>query len=455
MGEKHEQYKSLEKNMSKINTSRGGGPDGLKGFYAELANSVEDNIERIDAGIAARQHVIDDNGAADAVIKYANGTKGRQIQDKCGYQYSDYKRFISSGEYDGMILRINPDNPIFESKIKMSELDELASQHHIKIEKAKISEAEIKNVAKVAHTEGEIRKKVGLDSTAPVTSAVYSKSKEVNHVIKNVKRQVNEVGGEAVDGAKGALIGATPAIIHQGAKDVIRVSKGEMEASEAVEDIVLTTGKVAVTGAASRVAKKAVEKTADKIGSKVLKKTIDANAIGKVAGIAISLKDCTNKYINGEIDSGEYLIELFEDGMGFVISETAYIVGDVLGGPLAGACCAYVLSEVYEQVLFASRNERYSKTKLKEMKKIAAKIKKSQEEYRLRFDEAFKEYYNDMQDKLDKAYENLVNSLFINDVNKFLESVNEVGAAYGISCSLGSFEEIDSKMSNKNYVWNF
>ena len=39
-------------------------------------------ITRKEAGIKARECVIDNNGNADAVIKYANGQKGRENRKK-------------------------------------------------------------------------------------------------------------------------------------------------------------------------------------------------------------------------------------------------------------------------------------------------------------------------------------------------------------------------------------
>lgn len=115
MNEVHKEFRNMKTEMSKINTQRGGGPSGLKGFYAESANATYDNIRRIEDGIQARQIVIDNNGAADAVIRYANGQLGRKIQYKNGYQYYKHKEFLSSGKYDNMIYAVNADNLVFSN----------------------------------------------------------------------------------------------------------------------------------------------------------------------------------------------------------------------------------------------------------------------------------------------------------------------------------------------------
>lgn len=130
MSETHEEFRHLKTEMSKINTERGGGASGLKGFYAESTNAAYDNLNRIDAGIGARQIVIDNNGDADAIIKYTNGQFGREIQYKNGYQYSKHKEFLSSGKYDNMIYAVNNDNPIFDNPKQMETLNALAKEHN-------------------------------------------------------------------------------------------------------------------------------------------------------------------------------------------------------------------------------------------------------------------------------------------------------------------------------------
>lgn len=119
--------------MESINLERGGSVDGLRGFYEEPMNAYYNNKKRKEAGIKARECVIDNNGNADAVIKYANGQKGREIQYKSGYQYSRHKKFLESGKYDGMIYYVNQDNPIFSNPKQMKELEKIAKKHNIKI----------------------------------------------------------------------------------------------------------------------------------------------------------------------------------------------------------------------------------------------------------------------------------------------------------------------------------
>lgn len=450
-----EQYDNAAKLMSEINTRRGGDATRLKGYYAEVMNATENNIEYISSGKKARQVVIDDNGAADAIVKYSGGNYGRKIQDKCGCNYSDFKSFITDGKYDGMIMRINNDNAIFQNQNQMNQLNALAKEHNIKIVKAPTSERDAVSFAKVAVVEGNIRRKIGLDTTAPVSAKMYSGAKKAKYIVSDSDSRIKKIAVNSSNAAKKSMVAASPALIHQGINDIAKVAKGDMSVEESVVDMAGTVGKTAASGIVSHAINKQAEKVAAKVSNKVLKQALDTNAVTKVFNIANSLKDCTDRYINGEIGTGEYLIEVVEDGVGHVINSLGYLIGDLLGGPFLGACCAYVLSSVYNKLISAFRNARLSKKRMKELQYVAEQIKMAQEKYRAYFNSAFESFYQGRQEQLDIEYERLCNSISSNNIDAFLTSANNIGKVLGIDCNIGTFEEIDSKMSDPTTVWEF
>ena len=56
---KFDEYKKMQSDISKINPNRGGSPKQSKGFYAEVINATENNLDRIKNDIKARVIVID------------------------------------------------------------------------------------------------------------------------------------------------------------------------------------------------------------------------------------------------------------------------------------------------------------------------------------------------------------------------------------------------------------
>lgn len=270
----------------------------------------------------------------------------------------------------------------------------------------------------------------------------------------NFKKAKN-IGSTAVDGAKRALIGAAPSLIHQGAKDIAKIKNGDMNVEEALDDMLDSTEAVIKSGMVGSVVKHQAEHIANQVSQKVINKTLDANAIGKVTGIAISLKDCTEKYINGEIDSREYCIEVLEDSVGFIISELGFAVGGFLGGPFCAACCSYVLSTAYDSLISLMRESRFSEKRQKEMMMVVAKIKKQQEQYRHEFTVWFSNYYNSRESQIDVVYNRMIESIRQNNVNDFLFEINRMGDAFGIHYELVTFEKIDQNMQDENFVFEF
>ena len=266
-------------------------------------------------------------------------------------------------------------------------------------------------------------------------------------------KKVNNIGKTAVDGAKNVLTGAAPSLIHQGAKNISKVANGEIEVEDAVKDMGDKVSGTIVTGMAANVIKHQVEHTADRISQKVIHKTLDMNAVGKVTGIVMSLQDCTNRFVSGEISGGEYCIEVLEDGMGFVVSEIGFMVGGILGGPFCAACCSYVLSTTYDSLVSLMRDGRISKKKQLEMNDIAIRIREEQEAYRKGFEEAFSNYYKTREYFIESAYTGLISSIKRNDVNGFLDEINRMGETFGIQYTLGSFDDIDKKMQDEDFVF--
>ena len=158
---KFDEYKKMQSDISKINPNRGGSPKQSKGFYAEVINATENNLDRIKNDIKARVIVIDNNGASDAIISYANGQTGREIQDKVGYTYSQLKQMIENGKYDDMIFSINKDHSFFSNSKQLDSLKEVAKKHNVKIISSEVSEKEVLALAKAASIEAEIRQNLG------------------------------------------------------------------------------------------------------------------------------------------------------------------------------------------------------------------------------------------------------------------------------------------------------
>lgn len=282
-----EAYEEMGKELANLNTKRGGSSEQLKGFVAEITNTTEANIDRIHRGIVAREYVIDDNGPADAIIKYANGQAGRSIQDKCGYTYSALKKMIEDGKYDGQILRINPDHPVFENENHIKELNKLAKAHGMKIDAGSVSSNRNKELSDKMVFEGKVRSMLNMDTTAPVTAKVYTVQKQAEYVVSETKQDIynvaENVGGEkfaqinqeSMDAAIGAM---SVAAITTLVDNSVKVARGEKTKEEAVRDSAKTIGETGIT--------RYTQKTVTQITENVINKTMQESTFKSMAGKA-------------------------------------------------------------------------------------------------------------------------------------------------------------------------
>ena len=355
MSEVHQEFQSLKDKMSEIDRKRGGSASGLKGFYAEAVNASEDNIRRINEGIAARQVVIDNNGGADAVIRYANGQYGREIQYKNGYRFSMHKKFLSSGKYDGMIYAVNNDNPVLANQKQMEVLNAIAKEHNIKLVAASVSDAEMKILSELAYFEGGIRSKIGIDDTPGITLELYVSSKEAAYNFEKLMAKRKEFNRDIVNktsaflkedfarinsvGVSQALSAAQFAAAMSVAKNTISVVKGEEDLGTATKNILKETSTAAVVGYAT-----------GNLSAIMGNGNISDAALLVNGTIQISKQVCA--YAKGEINEEQLIQNVAE----MTVYLTAAYIGKTIGcaiGSAAGPIGAYVGQFVGEMITTA------------------------------------------------------------------------------------------------------
>lgn len=495
MSEVHEEYKKLGQNMAKINTQRGKQADRLKGFYAELANSTEDNVERINKGIGARQRVLDNNGPADAVIQYSNGSYGRQIQDKCGYGSSEYKKFIKDGKYDGMILRINNDNPLFSNQKQLESLTNLAREHNIKIEKSRVSADEMQKVAKAANMEGQLRNKIGLDQTAPVTSGLYAGSKELGYRAGKAEERLQNIGAEvasktdlAIDAAKNigsdfasgavdAMTNAAFPLMVLGVQNICEVASGQKSMEEARSEMGEVTLKIAVSGGGGNVISKAAHELAEKTGSEIFGfVSRNANKVVQIMNVGMVVFKSFNKLINDEISGVEFFDEIGEQGVGLIGDFVGTLAGaglaDILipagmatgpAGFLVGAtafiggmivstvCVAMYRNAINLREKYRAMNEAYQH-RIAELNRVMHMAIQEIEHQREQLSGMIKKEYAEWENRFDMGFKIIMNGMFNNDFEKLSQGLNHILETFGETVLFKNMEEFDEFFFDDNAV---
>ena len=435
MGERHDQFRQLKKDLSDIDVNRGGGPEkGLKGFYAEYINSTYSNIGRIDKGIAAREKVIDDNGDWDAVIKYATGSSGRNIQDKVGYSFSYYKNKISSHQYDNGVLRINPDNPIFSDERKLEELNKRAKEHGIQIVKGSVSEKEAKNLATVAGVEGKVRTSLGMKNKAPITAELYADSKEVSYTVENVHKKVTEVN-EFIHDTTSTFISENVAKLNEAGleqaasaaqfaaamsigRNAFAVIKGDEDLSDVAKEAIKDTTSAAFIGYATGIAKESLG--------------ISKSDASLLINGTIQISKQLIAYVDGDIDEEIMVKNIAEISVQLAAAYIGRMIGGSIGsigGPI-GIAAGQFIGEMISTAVCADLVSAIKSAKEieKQNNKVIALYKNAEREIRA------------SQERLEELIQKENNEL-LNAISDGMDCI-----AYGILN--GSYDEIEIGLSN-------
>lgn len=441
MSEVHEEFRNLKTDMSKINTARGGGASGLKGFYAENVNATYDNLERINNGISARQIVIDNNGDADAIIKYTSGNFGREIQYKNGYSYSKHKEFVTSGKYDNMVYAVNSDNPIFSNPSQMEILNALAKAHNIKLVQAKVSDKEMQILADAACFEGTIRTSLGLDAPPKIVLELYVDVKEVEyHFNKAIERQVSfnsyiadrtstflnyDIARINSAGINQALSAAQFAAALSVTENVLSVIKGEKEFKDTTINVIENISKAAVMGYATGV-----------MSDVLVTKT---GAAPLLVNGAIQISKQLSAYMNGEIDEDHFVRTVIENS----VNLTAVYLGKTFGGAIcsaAGPAGIFVgqfigemltttfCSAIIDAIRTERNNNAYHNKLLALAYRAESEIRESQDRLIILVNNDNNRFIN----LLNTGYDEFIDGILTNDYKVASAGLFSIGEGFGI-----------------------
>lgn len=288
--------------------------------------------------------------------------------------------------------------------------------------------------------------------TKAIVADVNANIKVETGIAVKTAKNVSKV---AMDGGKSAVEGAAPVLVKSAGKKIMEVKKGNLSGEEAVTEIITETGSIFVSGAATSVVNRQIEQCANNISEKILKKSIPKGEIGKIVGVVLALKECTEKYANGEIDSGEYFIELIEDGFGYVISFTAGAVGEFFGGPIGAAICSEICSNIYNTIIQSFRGVRCSAKKLKQMESVQSYIIEKERTFQEQLQRYKQTIYTMREDAFERFNREICNSILQNDINGFIKNVNELSSAFGKNIQFETFEEFDEFMLDDNLEFVF
>ncbi len=271
---------------------------------------------------------------------------------------------------------------------------------------------------------------------------------------KDGTRNVVKTGHKAgMDAAKsGALIGGGISAIQ----NVVAVVKGEKDAGEAVIDTAKDTAGAAVLSYSTGALGSTISHTLSYSSNTMLKSLSKTNLPSQIAVAALETGKTMKKFICGEIDGTECMIELGEKGTGMIASSYGAIAGQVLipipvVGGMIGSMVGYAFASSYYNGLVGLMQNR--KLAHEERIRIEAECKETLEairSYRREVEKIAEAYFADHKRVFDTAFGTISQALQTGDADGIIAGANMITEKLGGEVQYKNMKEFDEFMNDED-----
>lgn len=264
--------------------------------------------------------------------------------------------------------------------------------------------------------------------------------------IKSIANVSHRAGIKSAETA--AIMGGSVSLV----RNIVGMCKGEVEADEAILNVVTDTAKSAAVGYGTGFAGATIKGAMQNSASEYTRALAETNIAGTIVSVTVSASKTLSKYFKGEIDGTQCLEDLGEQGAGMIASSMFTVIGQavipipVVGG-LIGGMVGYALSSATYGVLVNSLKE----AKIAHEERIA--IEKACEEhikmireYRAQMNAIIEEYLSETMDIFDQSFSGIKAALAIGDVDLLIESANEITDALGGNKPFETMDDFNKKM---------
>lgn len=217
----------------------------------------------------------------------------------------------------------------------------------------------------------ELAEKVS-DSGLTTEDAIYYRKHPGAATLLDIGRTAHRAG---LEGAKfGAIIGGSISVLQ----NCLAVAQGEKDASEVFEDVAVTTAMAAALGYTTAFAGSAIKGGMQQSGNQFVRQLANTSAPTLAINVCLSLGSSVKRFVTGEIDEAQLLIEVGEKGAGMLSSGMMAAVGQLaipvpFVGAAIGGMIGYTLSSMFYQVaLDAARGAKLSRQQLMRVQAIEA-----------------------------------------------------------------------------------
>lgn len=282
-------------------------------------------------------------------------------------------------------------------------------------------------------------------------SAIYYRA--AGRTIKNATITFHNAG---LDGAKQS--GLT-ALTMAGIMNVVALVKGEKSVSEAISDTLKTGGTGAVTGYVMSGGLTTLAQGLSKSTAPMIQTLMKSNMPGQIVTALMTFGGTLSRYVSGEIDTGDFIVELGDKGTGLAAGGYGFAVGQalipipVLGG-VVGSMVGYMLSSTFYgglvEQLNAAKLAREERLRIeRECQEAIARIR----EYRAQMEEMISRYLTEHITAFHCAFDTMKEALGVGDADGFIAGANMITEKLGGHVQFRNMREFDAlMMSDEAFV---
>ena len=264
--------------------------------------------------------------------------------------------------------------------------------------------------------------------------------------IKSVANISHRAGIKTAETA--AIIGGSVSLV----RNIVGMYKGEVEADEAMLNVMKDTTQSAAVGYGSSFAGSAIKGAMQNSASEYTRALAKTNVAGTIVAVTVSASNTLTKYFKGEIDGTQCLEDLGEQGTGMIASSMfavigqAAIPGSIVGG-LVGGMVGYALSSaVYGVLMNSLKEEKLAREERVAIERACEEHIKMIREYRAQMNEIIEKYLSSAMEIFNASFSGIKDALDIGDVDLFIESVNSITDSLGGNKPFETMEEFNDKM---------
>ena len=378
------------------------------------------------------------SGGKDVYDPYTGEKLVKTVKEAKALYGDDWRNHIAESDH------IRPLKTVFEENklnpwIKNEDIKSVANEY-VKAVSGKFNNAKRDKSNKETVEDENYCKSKGVKFTPEGREVALNDEKMVQ---KLQKKQFTEaaIGNIAKTGHEAGISGAKSAGINtlamSGTMNLVAVIKGEKDPEEAVEEMVIDTGKAVANGYVMSSALTVVSHSLSAAPSKFIRALAESNVMGNVVTAVMATGNTLKRFAEGEITTRECLLELGEKGISTITTGYSMAVGQTLipipiigatigalvGSALTSGYCSKLMNDLKVKELEHQERLRI----ISECDQAAAQARA----YREELESYLAAYFQDYQDCFDDALSEIWLSFEAGDADGMIDGANKITKKLG------------------------